>query len=76
MESCYKKIPGGLFSTYANEELKTGDNLGNAGGTFGIECEPEKEVMHSLQQAVEHSIISMIKAHLHSEPKSTCSFLC
>ncbi len=71
-----KQIPGGLFSTYANEELKTGDTLQvmPPGGTFGIECEPEKEKSYAFFAAGSGitPVISMIKAHLHSEPKSTC----
>jgi len=71
-----KQIPGGKFSTFVNEELKSGDTLEvmSPSGTFGVTCNPEK-VKNYLFFAAGSGItpiMSMIKAHLAQEPNSTC----
>ncbi|WP_452221395.1 FAD-binding oxidoreductase [Lacinutrix salivirga] len=71
-----KMIPGGKFSTYVNEVLKTGDQLEVMAptGTFGVECNP-KESKNYLFFAAGSGItpvLSMIKSHLAAEPNATC----
>ena len=70
-----KKIPGGAFSTYANNELKAGEVLEimPPNGTFFTEIEKEKEKNYIAFAAGSGitPVISMIKTHLASEPKST-----
>ena len=43
-----KQIPGGKFSTYINESLKTGDELEvmAPSGTFGVEVKPEESKIY------------------------------
>jgi ring-1,2-phenylacetyl-CoA epoxidase subunit PaaE len=71
-----KKIDGGLFSTYANEQLKSGDLL--------EVMPPEGSFTVDLNSAVKHNyvffaagsgitpILSLIKTILSEEPQSTC----
>ncbi len=70
-----KQIPGGVFSTYANTELKTGDFLSIAepSGEFYIETEVEEERNHIAFAAGSGitPMLSIIKTHLIAEPKST-----
>lgn len=71
-----KQIPGGKFSTYANEELHIGDSLDvmEPSGTFGVSTAP-KEAKNYLFFAAGSGItpvLSMIKAHLAAEPNATC----
>lgn len=70
-----KQIPGGVFSTYANTELKAGDFLSIAepSGEFYIETEVEKERNHIAFAAGSGitPMLSIIKTHLIAEPKST-----
>ena len=71
-----KQIPGGKFSTYINENLKTSDELEVMipSGTFGVNCNPEKAKNYLFFSAGSGitPIISMIKTHLAVEPNSTC----
>lgn len=71
-----KLIPGGKFSTYVNEELKTGDRLDvmAPSGTFGVEVNTEKSKNYLFFAAGSGitPVLSMIKTHLKAEPKSTC----
>ena len=52
-----KQIPGGKFSTYVNEQLKTGDTLEvmPPSGTFGVDAQlqNEQKIICFLQQEVE-----------------------
>ena len=71
-----KKIPGGKFSTYVNEELKKGDELElmPPSGTFGVSVMPEEDKNYLFFAAGSGStpVLSMIKTHLAAEPNSTC----
>jgi len=71
-----KQIPEGKFSTYINEKLKTGDEIEvmAPSGTFGVEVNPEKPKNYLFFAAGSGvtPVLSMIKAHLASEPNSTC----
>ncbi len=70
-----KQIPEGLFSTYANTELKTGDILEIAAptGHFYIEVSGEASRNHIAFAAGSGitPMLSIIKTHLISEPNST-----
>ena len=70
-----KQIPGGLFSTFANTELKAGDALEIAvpTGHFYIETSGEVSRNHIAFAAGSGitPILSIIKTHLISEPNST-----
>ncbi|MEM6696825.1 MAG: 1,2-phenylacetyl-CoA epoxidase subunit PaaE [Bacteroidota bacterium] len=70
-----KKIQGGRFSTYANEQLKAGDTLEvmPPAGRFFVEAQPNKS-KHYLAFAAGSGItpiLSIIKTHLQLEPQST-----
>ncbi len=71
-----KQIPEGKFSTYINEKLKTGDEIEvmAPSGTFGVEVNPKKPKNYLFFAAGSGvtPVLSMIKAHLASEPNSTC----
>lgn len=71
-----KKIPGGKFSTFINEALKTGDTIEimAPSGTFGVAANTEKAKNYLFFAAGSGitPIISMIKTHLKEEPNSTC----
>ncbi|WP_456441948.1 2Fe-2S iron-sulfur cluster-binding protein [Psychroserpens sp.] len=71
-----KLIPSGKFSTYVNEELKTGDQLEvmAPSGTFGVPVKPEEQKNYLFFAAGSGitPVISMIKTHLKAEPNSTC----
>jgi ring-1,2-phenylacetyl-CoA epoxidase subunit PaaE len=70
-----KQIKGGLFSTYANNELKVGDLLEvmKPSGNFYIETDPNKAKNYIAFAAGSGitPIVSIIKTHLILEPKST-----
>lgn len=70
-----KKIEGGKFSTYANEVLKVGDELELMPplGRFFVETNPnaQKNYVAFAAGSGITPIISIIKTHLQSEPKST-----
>ncbi|WGD33676.1 2Fe-2S iron-sulfur cluster-binding protein [Olleya sp. YS] len=71
-----KLIPGGKFSTYVNETLKTGDQIEvmAPSGTFGVDCQPKKSKNYLFFAAGSGitPVLSMIKAHLAQEPNATC----
>lgn len=71
-----KQILGGKFSTYVNEELKTGDMLEvmAPSGTFGVEVDATQAKNYIFFAAGSGitPVMSMIKAHLSKEPNSTC----
>jgi len=70
-----KQIPGGLFSTYANSLLKTNDILEvmEPSGNFTVAIEPEtsKNYIGFAAGSGITPLLSIIKTHLLSEPKST-----
>jgi ring-1,2-phenylacetyl-CoA epoxidase subunit PaaE len=71
-----KQIPEGKFSTYVNEKLKAGDNVEvmAPSGTFGVEVNPNtpKNYLFFAAGSGITPVLSMVKAHLASEPNSTC----
>ncbi|OMP31568.1 1,2-phenylacetyl-CoA epoxidase subunit PaaE [Mangrovimonas sp. DI 80] len=70
-----KTIRGGLFSNYAFNELKAGDELEvmPPHGEFFVECEPESSKNYIAFAAGSGitPMLSIIKTHLHKEPEST-----
>ena len=74
-----KKVSGGLFSTYANEELKVGDELEvmAPAGNFYIDLDANREG-HYLAVAAGSGItpiLSIVKSTLEIEPNSTVTLL-
>jgi ring-1,2-phenylacetyl-CoA epoxidase subunit PaaE len=71
-----KLIPGGKFSTFINDKLKTGDHLEvmTPSGTFGVEVNAKKAKNYLFFAAGSGitPVLSMVKAHLKAEPNSTC----
>ncbi|MBC2846445.1 FAD-binding oxidoreductase [Winogradskyella flava] len=71
-----KQIPGGKFSTYINEELRSGDSMEVMvpSGTFGVEVMPNgsKNYLFFAAGSGITPILSMIKTHLQAESNSTC----
>ncbi|NNC44566.1 MAG: 2Fe-2S iron-sulfur cluster binding domain-containing protein [Winogradskyella sp.] len=71
-----KQIPGGKFSTYVNEQLKSNELLEimAPSGTFGVEVLPQasKNYLFFAAGSGITPIMSMIKTHLAAEPNSTC----
>ncbi|MFT7329946.1 MAG: ring-1,2-phenylacetyl-CoA epoxidase subunit PaaE [Roseivirga sp.] len=70
-----KQIPGGVFSTYANTKLKSGDTieLMEPSGNFYVDVQPTS-VKNYISFAAGSGItpmLSIIKTHLLSEPNST-----
>lgn len=69
-----KKIPGGLFSTYANEQLKPGATLEvmPPQGHFSVELDPARAGNYLAVAAGSGitPILSIIKTTLETEPKS------
>ena len=67
-----KLIPGGKFSTYVNESLKTGDELEvmAPSGNFGVPVQPKqtKNYLFFAAGSGVTPVLSMIKAHLTAEP--------
>lgn len=76
LQVAVKQIPGGKFSTYINQELKLGDSLEvmAPSGTFGVDVNPDasKNYLFFAAGSGITPVLSMIKAHLQAEPKSTC----
>lgn len=70
-----KKVPGGVFSTYANDVLQVGDTLEvlPPNGRFykAIEVDSEKNYVAFAAGSGITPILSIIKTHLQAEPKST-----
>jgi len=69
-----KQVPGGRFSTYANEQLEAGATLEvmPPQGQFSIELDPEREGNYLAVAAGSGitPILSIIKTTLETEPKS------
>ena len=70
-----KKVPGGAFSTYANEVLKAGDTMKvmTPMGRFYTELDPtnEKHYVGFAAGSGITPILSIVKSVLSREPKST-----
>ena len=70
-----KKISGGLFSTYINDNLKKGDaiQIMTPSGIFNTEVNPDKAKNYIAFAAGSGitPILSIIKTHLAAEPNST-----
>ncbi|MGH1383612.1 1,2-phenylacetyl-CoA epoxidase subunit PaaE [Kordia sp.] len=70
-----KQIPGGIFSTYANTELKAGDTLElmAPAGNFYVEVDPKgnKNYIAFAAGSGITPMLSIIKTHLELEPEST-----
>jgi ring-1,2-phenylacetyl-CoA epoxidase subunit PaaE len=69
-----KKVPGGLFSTFANEQLKPGDTLDvmPPQGRFFTELDPAQSRMYVAFAAGSGitPVMSILKTTLHQEPNS------
>ena len=70
-----KQIPGGAFSTYANTELKAGDELEvmEPSGNFYVDIdasEPKNYIAFAAGSGIT-PMLSIIKTHLEMEPDST-----
>lgn len=70
-----KQIPGGIFSTYANNELKNGDTieLMEPTGHFYVDVQssiPKNYISFAAGSGIT-PMLSIIKTHLHAEPNST-----
>ncbi|MCK5402176.1 MAG: phenylacetate-CoA oxygenase/reductase subunit PaaK [Flavobacteriaceae bacterium] len=70
-----KQIPGGVFSTFANTELRSGDSLDimKPTGNFYVDVESEtsKNYIAFAAGSGITPLLSIIKTHLTLEPKST-----
>lgn len=70
-----KQIPGGLFSTYVNEELQAGDTLEvmAPSGKFGVPVDTQKKKNYVAFAAGSGitPMLSIIKTHLAAEPGAT-----
>ena len=71
-----KQIPGGKFSTYANDILKIGDTIEvmPPSGTFGVNVNPDtaKNYLFFAAGSGITPILSMIRTHLAVEANATC----
>jgi ring-1,2-phenylacetyl-CoA epoxidase subunit PaaE len=71
-----KQIPGGKFSTYINQEVEVGDimEVMAPSGKFGVPVQPDsaKNYLFFAAGSGITPVLSMIKAKLQTEPKSTC----
>jgi ring-1,2-phenylacetyl-CoA epoxidase subunit PaaE len=71
-----KLIPGGKFSTFVNDSLKSGDTLEvmAPSGAFGVDVQPlnEKNYLFFAAGSGITPMLSMIKTHLAEEPNATC----
>ncbi|MGS2727672.1 2Fe-2S iron-sulfur cluster-binding protein [Psychroserpens sp. BH13MA-6] len=71
-----KQIAGGKFSTFVNEQLKSGDFLEVMvpSGTFGVDVDPNqaKNYLFFAAGSGITPVLSMIKTHLYAEPNATC----
>ncbi len=74
-----KQIPGGIFSTYVNEDLKSGDvlQLMAPSGRFGVPIEKERPKNYIAFAAGSGitPMLSIIKTHLAAEPEATFKLL-
>lgn len=74
LQVAVKQIPEGKFSTYINTKLSSGDVLEvmPPSGHFGVDVSPTaKDYVAFAAGSGITPILSMIKAHLEAEPKST-----
>ena len=71
-----KQIPGGKFSTYINQEVEVGDimHVMAPSGKFGVPVQPNsaKNYLFFAAGSGITPVLSMLKAHLQTEPKATC----
>ena len=71
-----KQIPGGKFSTYINTEVHAGDvmEVMAPSGKFGVSVTPnsKKNYLFFAAGSGITPVMSMIKAHLQTEPNATC----
>lgn len=71
-----KQIPGGKFSTYINQNVKSGDimEVMAPSGNFGVDVKPDlsKNYLFFAAGSGITPVLSMLKAHLKAEPNSTC----
>lgn len=71
-----KTIPGGVFSTFVRDTLKSGDTLEvmEPSGMFGVDVNPNKAKNYLFFAAGSGitPVISMIRTHLALEPNATC----
>ena len=71
-----KQIPDGIFSSFANTQLKVNDTLEvmPPSGVFGVEANQSnaKNYIFFAAGSGITPIISMLKTHLELEPNSTC----
>ena len=70
-----KQIPGGIFSTFANTELKAGDSIEimEPSGNFYVEIDsstPKNYIAFAAGSGIT-PILSIIKTHLEREPEAT-----
>lgn len=69
-----KKVKEGLFSTYANDSMKVGDEIEISvpQGSFNLHSNPEKKGLYVFFAAGSGitPVMSMVKAILHDEPMS------
>lgn len=69
-----KRVPGGVFSSFANEQLKPGSTLEvmPPQGSFSVDLDPEREGNYLAVAAGSGitPILSIIKTTLETEPKS------
>ncbi|WP_311946520.1 1,2-phenylacetyl-CoA epoxidase subunit PaaE [Halomonas piscis] len=74
-----KRVPGGLFSTYASEQLEPGSTLEvmPPQGNFSIDLDPERKGNYLAVAAGSGitPILSIIKTTLETEPKSSVTLL-
>lgn len=70
-----KQIPGGIFSTFANTQLKAGDTLeimAPSGKFFvDVDTKASRNFIAFAAGSGITPILSIIKTHLHAEPNST-----
>jgi ring-1,2-phenylacetyl-CoA epoxidase subunit PaaE len=75
LQVAVKKVEGGLFSTWANEALKAGEPLDvmPPSGSFYTELHPGQKKAYVAIAAGSGitPVLSLIKATLHTEPRST-----
>jgi ring-1,2-phenylacetyl-CoA epoxidase subunit PaaE len=71
-----KQIPGGKFSTYINQEVEVGDimQVMAPSGKFGVPVQPNsaKNYLFFAAGSGITPVLSMLKAHLQTEPNATC----
>ncbi|MEJ6792130.1 MAG: 2Fe-2S iron-sulfur cluster-binding protein [Lacinutrix sp.] len=71
-----KQIPGGKFSTFINNQVKTGDlmEVMEPSGNFSVSVKPEgaKNYLFFAAGSGITPVLSMLKTHLKAEPNATC----